>query len=208
MKVVSMNQILLVTTSPRGSDSYSNQVAHALVAKLRAEKPGARLVTRDFATAPLPHVGEDYIVGRMLPADQRNAGQAASVALSDELIAELFASDAIVIASPMYNFGVPSTLKAWIDHLARAGETFSYSAAGPEGLVKGKKVYLIQARGGVYSEGPMGGFNFQDPYLKTVLGFLGMTDIELIAIEGIAFGPEAAEKAINGALGEVAALAA
>jgi FMN-dependent NADH-azoreductase len=203
-----MSQILLVTTSPRGSESYSNQVAHALVAKLQAEAPGATLVTRNFATAPLPHVGEDYVVGRMLPVEQRSAGQAASVALSDALIAELFASDTIVIASPMYNFGVPSTLKAWIDHLARAGETFSYSAAGPEGLVKGKKVYLIEARGGVYSEGPMGGYNFQEPYLKTVLGFLGMTDVEVIAIEGIAYGPEAAEKAINGALGKVAALAA
>lgn len=203
-----MSQILLVTTSPRGTESYSNQVAHALVAKLQARAPGTRLVTRDFATAPLPHVGEDYVVGRMLPAEQRSPAQATSVALSDELIAELFASDTIVIASPMYNFGVPSTLKAWIDHLARAGETFSYSAAGPEGLVKGKKVYLIQARGGVYSEGPMGAHNFHDPYLKTVLHFLGMTDVELIAIEGVAFGPEAAEKAVNGALGKVAALAA
>ena len=203
-----MSQILLVTTSPRGSDSYSNQIARALVAKLQAETPGAKLVTRDFAAAPLPHVGEDYVVGRMLPVEQRNAGQATSVALSDTLIAELFASDTIVIASPMYNFGVPSTLKAWIDHLARAGQTFSYGATGPVGLVTGKKVYLIEARGGVYSEGPMGGYNFQEPYLKTVLGFLGMTDVEAIAIEGVAYGPEAAEKAINGALGKVAALAA
>jgi FMN-dependent NADH-azoreductase len=203
-----MSQILLVTTSPRGSDSYSNQIARALVAKLQAETPGAKLVARDFAAAPLPHVGEDYVVGRMLPVEQRNAGQAASVALSDTLIAELFASDTIVIASPMYNFGVPSTLKAWIDHLARAGQTFSYGATGPVGLVTGKKVYLIEARGGVYSEGPMGGYNFQEPYLKTVLSFLGMTDVEAIAIEGVAYGPEAAEKAVNGALGKVAALAA
>jgi len=203
-----MSQILLVTTSPRGADSYSNQIAQALVAKLQAAAPGATLVTRDFAAAPLPHVGEDYVVGRMLPAEQRNAAQATTVALSDVLIAELLASDTIVIASPMYNFGVPSTLKAWIDHLARAGETFSYGAAGPVGLVTGKKVYLIQARGGVYSEGPMGGYNFQEPYLKAVLGFLGMTDVETILVEGIAFGPEATEKALNAALGQVAALAA
>lgn len=203
-----MSQILLVTTSPRGLESYSNQIAQALVAKLQAAAPGTRLVTRDFAAAPLPHVGEDYIVGRMLPAAERSAAQATSVALSDALIAELFASDTIVIASPMYNFGVPSTLKAWIDHLARAGLTFSYSAAGPEGLVKGKKVYLIVARGGVYSEGPMGGHNFQEPYLKTILSLLGMTDVETIAIEGVAYGPEAADKAVDGALGQVAALAA
>jgi len=144
----------------------------------------------------------------MLPVEQRTAAQANAVALSDTVIAELLASDTIVIASPMYNFGVPSTLKAWIDHLARAGHTFSYGATGPEGLVKGKKVYLVQARGGVYSEGPMGGYNFQEPYLKAVLGFLGMTEVETILVEGIAFGPEATEKALNGALGKVAALAA
>jgi len=203
-----MSQILLVTTSPRGAESYSNQIAQALVAKLQAAAPGAKLVTRDFATAPLPHVGEDYVVGRMLPVEERTAAQAGAVALSDTVIAELLASDTIVIASPMYNFGVPSTLKAWIDHLARAGHTFSYGAAGPVGLVTGKKVYLVQARGGVYSEGPMGGYNFQEPYLKAVLGFLGMTDVETILVEGIAFGPEATEKALNGALGQVAALAA
>src|SRR5271154_5765324 len=101
-----MSQILLITTSARGSESYSTQVAEALVAKLQADKPGATLVTRDFATAPLPHVGEDYVVGRMLPADQRTAAQTTAVALSDELIAELLASDTIVLASPMYNFGV------------------------------------------------------------------------------------------------------
>jgi len=203
-----MSQILLVTTSPRGAESYSNQIAQALVAKLQAAAPGAKLVTRDFATAPLPHVGEDYVVGRMLPVEERTAAQAGAVALSDTVIAELLASDTIVIASPMYNFGVPSTLKAWIDHLARAGHTFSYGAAGPVGLVTGKKVYLVQARGGVYSEGPMGGYNFQEPYLKAVLGFLGMTDVETILVEGIAFGPEATEKALSGALGQVAALAA
>jgi len=203
-----MSQILLVTTSPRGLDSYSNQIAQALIAKLQAATPRATLVTRDFAAAPLPHVGEDYVVGRMLPVEQRTAAQANAVALSDTVIAELLASDTIVIASPMYNFGVPSTLKAWIDHLARAGHTFSYGATGPEGLVKGKKVYLVQARGGVYSEGPMGGYNFQEPYLKAVLGFLGMTEVETILVEGIAFGPEATEKALNGALGKVAALAA
>jgi FMN-dependent NADH-azoreductase len=203
-----MSQILLITTSTRGSESYSTQVAQALVAKLQADKPGATLVTRDFAASPLPHVGEDYVVGRMLPVEQRNAAQATSVALSDELIAELLASDTIVIAAPMYNFGVPSTLKAWIDYIARAGYTFAYGANGPTGLVTGKKAYIVVARGGVYSEGPMGGYNFQEPYLTAVLSFLGVTDVETIAVEGIAFGPEAADKAVTGALGKVAALAA
>jgi len=204
-----MSQILLITTSTRGSDSYSTQVAQALVAKLQADKPGTTLVTRDFAAAPLPHVGEDFVAGRMLPAEQRSAAQAAAMVLSDELIDELLASHTLVIASPMYNFGVPSTLKAWIDHIARAGKTFAYGANGPSGLVAGKKVYLTAARGGLYSEGQQfAAYNFQDPYLKAVLGFLGMTDVETIVVEGIAYGPEATEKAVTGALGKVAALAA
>jgi FMN-dependent NADH-azoreductase len=201
-----MSQILLVTTSARGADSYSTQVAQTLATKLQGT--GAKLVLRDLAREPLPHVGEDYVVGRMLEPGQRSPSQTAAVARSDELIAELFASDTIVIASPMYNFGVPSTLKAWIDHLARPGQTFSYGANGAAGLVTGKKLYLIEARGGVYSEGPMGAYNFQEPYLKTVLGFLGMTDVETIAVEGVAFGPETAEKALAAAKGKIAALAA
>ena len=203
-----MSQILLVTTSPRGSASYSNQVAEALAAKLRAEHPGATLVTRNLAATPLPHVGEAFVTGRVLPSAERSPAQAEALVASDAAIAELTGSDVIVIASPMYNFGVPSTLKAWIDHLVRPGVTFSYSANGPEGLVKGKKVYLIEARGGVYSDGPAKGMNFQEPYLKAVLGFIGIGDVEVIAVEGIGYGPDAAEKALSGALGKVAALAA
>ena len=203
-----MSQILLVTASPRGSASYSTQVAEALAAKLRADRPGAALVVRNLADAPLDHVGEAFVTGRMLPPAERSAAQAAALVPSDAAVAELLASDVIVIASPMYNFGVPSTLKAWIDHLVRPGVTFRYDANGPEGLAKGKKVYLVEARGGVYSDGPGRGLNFQEPYLRTVLGFIGLTDVEIIAVEGIGYGPEAAEKALNGALGKVAALAA
>jgi FMN-dependent NADH-azoreductase len=203
-----MSQILLVTTSPRGAASYSTQVAQALVAKLQAGTPGATLVTRDFAQAPLPHIGEDFVAGLALAPAERSPAQASAIARSDAVVAELFAADTIVIASPMHNFGLPSTLKAWIDHLARAGLTFSYGAAGPEGLVKGKKAYVVSARGGDYSNDTMRSFNFQEPYLKAVLGFIGITDVEVIAIEGVAFGPEAAEKAVNGALDKVAALAA
>jgi FMN-dependent NADH-azoreductase len=204
-----MSQILLLTTSTRGAESYSNQLAQALVAKLQADKPGTTLVAHDLAAAPLPHVGEDFVEGRMLPAEQRNPAQAAAMVQSDALIDELLASDTIVIASPMYNFGVPSTLKAWIDHVARAGRTFAYGANGPSGLVTGKKVYILAARGGLYSEGQQfAAYNFQDPYLKAVLGFLGMTDVETIVVEGIAYGPEATEKALATALGKVEALAA
>jgi FMN-dependent NADH-azoreductase len=203
-----MSQILLVTTSPRGSASYSTQVAEALAAKLTADKPGAKLVVRDLASAPLPHVGEAFVTGRVLPPAERSPAQVEALAPSDAAVAEFVASDVIVIASPMYNFGVPSSLKAWIDHLVRPGLTFSYGANGAEGLVKGKKAYLVEARGGIYADEAAKGLNFQEPYLKTVLGFIGVTDVDTIAIEGIGYGPEAVEKALNGALGKVAALAA
>ena len=201
-----MSQILLVTTSPR-ADSLSTKVAQALVAKLEADT-GAKLVVRDLATAPIDHVGEEFVTGRVLPTAQQTPAQAAAIAASDVLVTELLASDTIVIASPMYNFGVPSTLKAWIDNIARPGVTFSYGEGGPRGLVTAKKVYLVEARGGVYSEGPYAAYNFQEPYLRTVLAFLGMTDVETILVEGIGLGPDAAQKALEGALGKVAALAA
>ena len=108
----------------------------------------------------------------------------------------------------MINFGIPSNLKSYIDYIVRPGITFKYGEQGPQGLLKGKKVYLVLARGGVYSQGPMQQFNFQDPYLRASLGFIGLDDIEVITVEGVAFGPEAAEKAVDAALNKVSALAA
>jgi FMN-dependent NADH-azoreductase len=130
------------------------------------------------------------------------------LSLSDKLIKELFAADILIIAAAMINFGIPSSLKAYIDYVVRPGVTFRYGSDGPEGLVKGKKAYLVLARGGRYSEGPMQAFNFQDTYLKAALGFIGITDIELITVEGVAFGPEVAEKAYSAALARVDAIAA
>jgi FMN-dependent NADH-azoreductase len=121
---------------------------------------------------------------------------ARALALSDALVAELQAADVIVIAVPMHNFGIPSALKAWIDHIVRPGQTFSYSKQGPRGLVEGKKVVLVFARGGVYSSGPMQPFDFQEPYLRTILGFIGMTDVEIVRIEGLAMGEEAMRSAL------------
>jgi FMN-dependent NADH-azoreductase len=157
---------------------------------------------------PLQHIGEDFVTALGTPPEQRTAAQSAAAALSDRLIAELFDADTIVVASAMINFGVSSTLKAYIDHLLRAGATFRYTANGPEGLVKGKKAFIVQASGGVYSEGPAKAINFQDTYLKHVLGFIGITDVEVIHIEGVAFGPEATEKALTAAAGRVSALRA
>ncbi len=203
-----MSQILLVTSSPRGPLSYSTKVARSLAEELAASHPGTRIVERDLAGNPLPHIGADFLSGLATPQESRTASQQAAVRLSDDIIAEVFAADILVIGSAMINFGLSSTLKTWFDYLLRAGGTFKYSEKGPEGLVTGKKAYVVEARGGVYSQGPMKAVDFQEPYLKQLLGFIGVTDVKTIAVEGVAFGPEVAEKAFAAALAQVPALGA
>ena len=187
--------ILHVTSSPRGSASYSNRVATNVLDELAAHNPGATVTVRDLARDPLPHIGDDFVAATRGPSGPQTDAQRALLKRSDELVDELFAADLIVIAAPMINFTIPSNLKAWIDYVARAGRTFRYSEKGPEGLVKGKQVIIVAARGGVYS-GPSSALDFQVPYLKSVLGFIGLTDVEVLEVEGTAYGPEAAEKAV------------
>jgi FMN-dependent NADH-azoreductase len=194
-----MKNILFVPSSPRGWESYSHRVARRIVDELLTRNPGARVVVRDVAKRPLPHVGAAFASGRAVPAEKRSDADRQALALSDELVAELFAADVIVIAAPMHNFGIPSSLKAWIDHIVRPGRTFSYSEKGPEGLVTGKKAVLVFARGGVYSEGPMQSFDFQEPYLRAVLGFIGITDVEVVRVEGVAFGEAAVSQSLRSA---------
>jgi FMN-dependent NADH-azoreductase len=194
-----MSKVLLVTSSPRGAVSHSTQIARSLVDQLTSDDPKPTVVVRDLFKEPLPHIGEDFVTGRDTPPEKRTAAQKIAIARSEELIGELFAADIIVIASGMVNFGIPSTLKTYIDHVVRAGITFRYTANGPEGLLKGKKAFLVHASGGIYSQGPAQAANFQDTYLKHVLGFIGITDVELITMEGIAYGPEAAQKAVTAA---------
>lgn len=202
-----MSHILLITSSPRLA-SYSTKVARALAEQLAARESDSTLTVRDLTRNPLPHVDDSFAAARGVPADSLTPDQKASLALSDKLLEELFAADTIIIAAAMINFGIPSSLKAYIDHIVRPRVTFAYSTKGPEGLVKGKKVYLVVARGGVYTEGPMQSFNFQDTYLRTALSFIGLDDVELITVEGVAFGPEAADTAVNNALTKVSAIAA
>lgn len=202
-----MSHILLITSSPRLA-SYSTRVAHALAEQLAARAPGSTIAIRDLVREPLPHIDDSFAAARSAPPDSLTHGQKASLALSDKLLEELFAADSIIVAAAMINFGIPSNLKAYIDYIVRPRVTFNYSAKGPEGLVKGKKVYLVVARGGVYSEGPMQQFNFQDTYLRTALAFIGLTDIDLITVEGVGLGPEAADRAISNALARVSAIAA
>jgi FMN-dependent NADH-azoreductase len=143
----------------------------------------------------------------MLPPDQRSTGQAQAVVRAEALLDELNAADVVVIASSMINFGPSSILKAWLDHIVWPGRTVAYSETGPKGLLIGKKVYLVVASGGIYSAGSAAPHDFQTPYLKLVLGFIGLTDVEVIRVEGHAYGPEAAEKAISEAMSTVAEVA-
>ncbi|EJZ21253.1 FMN-dependent NADH-azoreductase [Rhizobium sp. Pop5] len=201
-----MSSILLLTSSPR-ADSLSTPIAVDLAEKLKNQKPGSVVVRRDLASNPLPHIDDLFTGAIRKPAEARTAEEVAAIKTSDELIAELFAADTIVISTGLINFNIYSSLKTWIDNVARAGVTFKYTETGPVGLVTGKKVYVVLTSGGVYSQGPAAPLNHAVPYLKSVLGFLGITDIETIYVEGLAFGPEAAEKAIDAAKSRVQEIA-
>ncbi|MCP5371083.1 MAG: FMN-dependent NADH-azoreductase [Hyphomicrobiales bacterium] len=193
-----MAHLLVIDSSPAGEASVSRRLTAGFVQTWRAAHPGGTVTRRDLAAAPLPHLDGDTIAAFFTPADARSAAQRDRVAASDAVIAELRAADTIVLGVPMHNFGVPSTLKAWIDHAARAGETFRYTEAGPVGLLTGKKVFVLAARGGDYGAGaPAAAMNFVDPYLKAVLGFLGLADVTFVAAEGVATA--GAETALAGA---------
>jgi FMN-dependent NADH-azoreductase len=198
-------KILQINASARVAGANSTRVADAVVARLKAKHPGARVTVRDLARDPHPVLDGAALAALFTPAAERTPEQTARVALDDALVAQLFDADVLVLGVPMYNFGIPVQLKAWIDAVARAGITFRYTANGPEGLVKGKKVYVALARGGVYRDGPA---DTQVPYLKTVLAFLGMTDVEFIYAEGFAMGAVGAEKAIAAADAQILAAVA
>ena len=183
--------ILQINASARREGANSTRIANTIVARLQAANPTAKRTVRDLATHPHPMLDETALGALFTPADQRTPAQAARVALDDALIAEVQAADVLVLGVPMYNFGIPTQLKNWIDAIARAGVTFRYTEKGPEGLLKGKKVYLSLARGGRYRGTEN---DTQTPYLKTVLGFLGMTDLHFIYAEGLNMGPEAARQ--------------
>ncbi|KZS51271.1 MULTISPECIES: FMN-dependent NADH-azoreductase [Rhizobium] len=201
-----MSSILLLTSSPR-AESLSTPIAVDLAEKLKSQNPGSLVVRRDLATNPLPHIDDLFTGAIRKPAEARTAEEIAAIKTSDELVNELFAADTIVISTGLINFNIYSSLKTWIDNVARAGVTFKYTESGPVGLLTGKKVYVVLASGGVYSQGPAAPLNHAVPYLKSVLGFLGITDIETIYVEGLAFGPEAAEKAIDAAKSRVQEIA-
>lgn len=201
-----MSSILLLTSSPR-SDSLSTKIAAELADKLKAQNPGKTIVHRNLATSPLPHIDDLFTAAIRTPADARSPEQAEAVKVSDALVDELLAADTLVIGTGLINFNIYSSLKAWIDNIARAGRTFTYTETGPKGLATIKKAFIVLASGGVYSEGPGAAMNHAVPYLKSVLGFIGITDVEAVYVEGLAFGPEAAEKSIAAAQARAAELA-
>lgn len=197
--------ILQINSSARDDNSQSTRLANAIVTSLRATAPEATLTVRSLARTPHPALDEAALAALFTPAEERTPEQAARVALDDALIAEIQAADALVLGVPMYNFGVPVQLKNWIDAIARARVTFRYTENGPEGLLTGKKVYVALTRGGRYRDTAK---DSQVPYLKTVLAFLGMTDVQFIYAEGLAMGADAEREAFAQAEAEIAALAA
>ena len=198
--------ILQIHSSARAEGSHSTRLAASIVERLQASLPDpaqAAITVRDLGRTPHPELNEAALQALFTPAEQRTPEQAARVALDDALIAELQAADVVVLGVPMYNFGVPAPLKNWIDAISRAKVTFQYTANGPEGLLKGKKVYIALTRGGQYRNTPA---DTQVPYLKTVLSFLGMTDIQLVYAEGLAMGPDAEQQALASAQSQIEAL--
>lgn len=193
-----MTTILHISSSIRSAGSISRELSNELVSKMKAANAANTVIEHDLTAHPVPHLSEQMMGAFFTPAENRSPEQASTVKLSDALVDEVLAADVIVIAAPMYNFSVSSTLKAWIDHVARVGRTFQYGANGPEGLIKGKKVIIFTARGGVYSTGPAKVMDFHETYLRAVLGFLGITDISFVHSEGLAMGEEAVNTAMLG----------
>ena len=199
-----MKTLLQIRSSLLLDNSQSNRLADRFVAAWRATNPEGRVVVRDLALDPVPHLSLAHVGAFSTPAEQRTPEQQTLVAASDALIAELQGADVVALGLPLYNFGIPSTLKAYIDQIARAGVTFRYTAEGPEGLVKGKQVFVFTARGGVYKDQP---HDTQTPYVRNVFGFLGMTDLQFVHAEGLNMGEaprraalEAAEAQVDGLL--------
>ena len=201
-----MTSILILDSAATGADSISRRLTDGLADAIRRRVPAASIVRRDIGADPIPHLDAETTAA-IRGAEAGTDAARAAVALSDALVAELKAADLIAIGAPMYNFGMASTLKAWFDHVLRAGITFRYSEAGPEGLVRGRKAIVVETRGGLYSEGPAAAMDSQEPHLRTMLGFIGIEDVAFVRAEKLGFGPEAAAASIAAAAAELDALA-
>lgn len=200
-----MTKALIINSSALGEASVSSDLSRRLVEHLKAADPSLETTIRDIGKEPIPHLTAATVGAIRGVADNDEARQ--TLALSEALIAELEEADLLVIGSPMYNFGISSTLKTWFDHVLRAGRTFRYTGEGvSEGLMTGKRVVVIESRAGFYSAGPAIGMDSQEPHLRNLLGFIGITDVVFVRAEKLAFGPEAAAAALEAAAAELQAL--
>jgi len=201
-------KLLHVDSSILGQGSVSRTLSAEIAAGQRILQPGLEVTYRDLAAAPIGHLNGAHLAVAQgaVPAD---AAIERDIALGEEILDEFLAADIVVVGAPMYNFSIPSQLKAWIDRLAVAGKTFRYTPEGPEGLAGGKKVIVASSRGGFYGpETPRAALDHQENYLRVIFGFFGITDVTFVRAEGVALGTEAREKAIKTARGELTRLAA
>ena len=199
-----MKTLLQIQSSIFSNGGQSSQLAERFIAAWRASNPGGKVIVRDLATEPVPHLDAARFGAFIAKPEERTAEQQAVVDYSDALIGELKRADVVALGLPMYNFGLPSTLKAYFDHIGRAGETFKYTEKGPVGLLTGKKVYVFAARGGIYAGTPN---DTQTPFIRTFLSFIGMDDIEFVYAEGLAISEASKQKGIARAQAAVDALA-
>lgn len=190
-----MSTLLQINASLAGASGQSSRLADRFVAEWIAKHPGGHVVKRDLAANPVPHLTAERFQAFLSQPEARTAEQRAAAEYSDALIEEIKSADTVVFAVPMYNFSVPSTLRAYFDHIARAGVTFRYTATGPEGLLKGKKAYVFITRGGIYSNG----VDTQTPYLKQFLAFIGITDVQFVYAEGLHMGDDVRQQALDAA---------
>lgn len=200
-------KILHLITSPAAENSFSIRLANSIIEKLQIDRPDSSVITRNLATDPLPHFDAIHLNSLITPTEEHTSEMTEVTSKTDELIKELSEADAVVIGVPMYNFGIPSTLKTWIDFISKPGKTFNYTENGPVGLLQEKPIFLAIATGDVYSKEEFKMLDHTETYLRTILGdFLGMKNIKAIRIEGMAssqFKDTAAEKASNHVLNEV-----
>jgi len=190
-----MKRILHIISSPRTASSASRKLGNAIVEKLKEKHPGSIVTVRDLGKNPLPHLNESHIISFFTPAENRTAEQLETISYSEEAVKELLDADILVIEAPMYNFTITSNLKAYFDHITRAGITFKPRGQGllPEGLLNGKEAYIATSSGGVYSEGDLKGYDFAEPYVRSFLSVIGIEVAGVFRAEGQSlFGPEAA----------------
>lgn len=191
-----MANLLVIESSARSEGSISRQLTRDFLARWQQAHPADQVKVRDLASEPVPHLDLNLLGGWMKSAEQQSEAEQAARQRSDRLIEELLQADVLVLAAPMYNFGIPSTLKAWLDHVLRAGVTFKYTEQGPQGLLEGKRAYVLTARGGIYAGT---GLDHQEPYLRQALGFIGISDVTFVHVEGANLGGDALSKGLAAA---------